>query len=393
MGDDNQLVHILNLAGTPLGEGDFDSLALAACGFFKCPVRRDDALEKGIAREPVRPVEARASDFANRKEAPDGGFAIHISIHASALVVGGGHDRNGGFRNIQTGPEAGLVDGRKAGLDEVCRFVCDVEVDTLGAAAFHFGIDGTGHNVARSEFLLWVLVLHETPSALIDQNASLAANGLRNQERFDRGMVKAGGMELDELHIRDHRTGAPRHRHAVAGRDIGVRGVEVDLPTTAGGEHGDIAAEGFHHAGGLVENIDSEAAVLAGVTEFPRGDEVHGHVVLHDLDRGVGGDLLEEAGFDFAAGGIASVEDAAFRVAAFAPEVGLGRAVAVFALVEMHSEAGEFGNALGALGDDGANDILVAKAGAGGERVADVEVEGILAAHHTGHTALGPRGV
>ncbi len=47
----------------------------------------------------------------------------------------------------------------------------------------------------------------------------------------------------------------------------------------------------------------------------------------------------------------------------------------------------------GAIGDDRAHDRFVAKPGAGVERVAYVQFEGILAARHAGDAALRPGGI
>ena len=43
------------------------------------------------------------------------------------------------------------------------------------------------------------------------------------------------------------------HRHAVAGRDVGVGRVEVDLARAAGGEHRRARDDGLHLAGLLIE--------------------------------------------------------------------------------------------------------------------------------------------
>ena len=269
----------------------------------------------------------------------------------------------------------------------------DVQIHALRAAAFHFGVDRPGHDVAGGQFALGMGVLHETLAATIDQNAAFASNRLGNEKRFDRGMVKAGRVELNEFHVRDHGTCPPGHCHSVAGRDIGVCRVEVNLPAPARGQHGDIAAEGFDHAGNLVEHIDAQATVLPRVAELAGGDEIHGHVVLHHLDFRMRGDLLQKAVFDLAARGIAGVKDAAFRVSTFATEVGFHRSVAVLTLVEMHAKSGQFGDAGGAFGDDRFDDLLAAKSRAGRESVLDMEVEGILVAHHASHAALRPGGV
>ena len=269
----------------------------------------------------------------------------------------------------------------------------DVEVNALFAAAFHLGIDRAGDNVARGEFLLGVVELHEAAAAGVDEDAALAAHGFGDEEGFYRGVVEAGRVKLDELHVRNGRAGAPGHRHAVAGGHIGIGRVEINLPATAGGEDSDRRAEGFDRSGGLIEDIGADDAVFHGVAELAGGDEIDGHVVRHGFDGRVGGDFFQQCALDFASGGVLKMQDAALRVAALAAEVELLPAVAVFAVIEVDAEFHEFGNAGGSLGDDGANDIRVAKPGSGLEGVADVEFERILVAHHAGNPALGPSGV
>ena len=43
--DHHEFIDILDLAGTPFGKGNFNPLALASCGFFKSPVRRNKSLK------------------------------------------------------------------------------------------------------------------------------------------------------------------------------------------------------------------------------------------------------------------------------------------------------------------------------------------------------------
>ena len=236
-------------------------------------------------------------------------------------------------------------------------------------------------------------MLHETLSAFVDQNAAFTANGLGNQEGFDRGVVEASGMELDEFHIRNHRPGPPSHGNAVAGRDIGIRRIEIHFSTSPRGGHGHIGAQGFYDAGGLIEHIDTEATILHGVAEFAGGDEIHGHVVFHHFDSGMLGDALEKSGFNLSSSGVAGMQDAAFRMPSFSAEIWLHRAVAIFPLIKMNAKPGEFRNPCGTFRDNRADDILVAKPCAGGQRVAHMEVERILAGHYASDAALGPGGI
>ena len=93
-------------------------------------------------------------------------------------------------------------------------------------------------------------------------------------------MKETGGMKLDELHVRDLDTRAPRHGHAVSSRDVRVCRVQINFPATAGCQHDPIRRDCFYVTGFFVQDIDSEAAVFCRETEFGCRDQVHGHVIF-----------------------------------------------------------------------------------------------------------------
>ena len=198
--------------------------------------------------------------------------------------MGGWHDRDRLPCDVQAGAEAGLVNRGEARLDEISWLVGDVQINALGATAFHFGVDGPGHDVARGEFLLRIVPLHEAAAAFIDQDSAFATHGFGDEEGLDGGMVETCWMELDELHVRDHSTGSPSHGDAIPRGDIWICCVEIHFPATACGQNGDIAAKGLDLACGLVEDIYSHATVLHRVAEFAGRYEIHRHVVFHDFD-------------------------------------------------------------------------------------------------------------
>ena len=86
------------------------------------------------------------------------------------------------------------------------------------------------------------------------------------------------------------------------------------------------------------------------------------------------------------------MEDPAVRVPAFARQV-------VFAVLliragrEVRAETDEVADAVGSFVNDELDDVAVAEAGAGIERVVDVSLEGVLRAPHRGDAALSERGV
>ena len=189
--------------------------------------------------------------------------------------------------------------------------------------------------------------------------------------------------------------GTPGHGHAVAGGDVGIGRVEIDLAAAAGGQQRDRRGEGLDLAGLLVEDIDPEALVVAGVAELLAGDQVNREVVLEDRDVRLVGHRRQQGALDFAAGDVLGVEDAALGMAALPAEVELARAVRTgyLALGEMHAQLDQLRNARRAILDDRAHGRFLAQAGARFERVAHVQFEGVLLARDGGDAALGVVGI
>ena len=78
--------------------------------------------------------------------------------------------------------------------------------------------------------------------------------------------------------------GAIRHRHAVAGRDVGIRRVEINFAAAARGQQRHRRGERLDAARFFVEHISAEAAVLADVTELLARDQINREVVFKNLD-------------------------------------------------------------------------------------------------------------
>ena len=143
-------------------------------------------------------------------------------------------------------------------------------------------------------------------------------------------------------------------------------------------------------AAGFVQDVEAEEAVSANVAELAEREQIDSDVILENVDVFLRSDSGQQGAFDFAAGDVSRVEDATFAVTAFAPEVELVAASGKLALVEGYTEVDEFADARGAIGNDRADDLFVAQSGAGIERVAHVQLEGVLAAGDAGDSALRP---
>jgi hypothetical protein len=321
-----------------------------------------------------------------------------MSVRPSTLVMGGGHDGNEVLGDVDAELEAVGINVGEPVNYKTRGFCGDVQKHAVGPALFHFAVDGPSHDVARGEGFERVITVHEGLAGGIAQNAAFAAHRFADEKGFGGGMIEAGGMELNELHIGHGGPRAIGHGDAVAGGDVGIGGVKIDFAAAAGGQEDKGGGEGLDPVCGFVKHISAQAAVARrtlyalAARQLLGGDKVDGEMVFEHLDVGMAGHGVEQSPLDFAAGDVLGVQDAAFGMTAFAAQIQFAAAVDI-AFGKFHAEFDQFGDAGGALGDDGAHDLLMAEAGAGGEGVAHVHFDGVLLAGDGGDAALGVVGV
>ena len=202
-------------------------------------------------------------------------------------------------------------------------------------------------------------------------------------------------MKLDELHVRNRRARAIRHRHAVAGRDVGVRRVEINLAAAARGQQRHRRGEGPDAAGFFVEHISAETAVRPGLTEFLARDQINREVIFKNLDVRLARRRIQQRPLDFPAGHVLRVQNAPLGMSAFLAQVQFPAAVfgRGVPLGKFHPQLNQFRDACRAFLDDGADDAFLAQARARRERVAHVQLERILLARHRRDAALRVIGV
>ena len=110
-------------------------------------------------------------------------------------------------------------------------------------------------------------------------------------------------------------------------------------------------------------------------------------MALEDADVRLRAHRRDQRAHDLAAGGVGGVQDAAMAVAALAAEIVLA-VLGAGAAREVGAERDQLADALGAVAHHQVDDVAVAEAGAGDQRVLDVRLEGILRAPHRGDAAL-----
>ena len=111
--NDDELIQVLNVPGAPLGKIELDPRLAMAGRFYEGPMSEHESFEERIAGETVGAMKAGASHFADRIKSAQGGLAVEIGLYAAALIVSGRDDGNRLRGNIDTEPEAGLVNRRE----------------------------------------------------------------------------------------------------------------------------------------------------------------------------------------------------------------------------------------------------------------------------------------
>ncbi len=97
-----------------------------------------------------------------------------------------------------------------------------------------FGIDRTRYHVARGKVLrLGRVALHESFALAVDEITAFTANPFRYQHA---NAGEPSWVKLHKLHVLQGDSGTQRHRHAVAGVDVGIRGSAVYATGPTGGD-------------------------------------------------------------------------------------------------------------------------------------------------------------
>jgi len=151
-------------------------------------------------------------------------------MDAAHGVVGGRMDGGGGFRQIKAITKARLINAREMVFHHAGTEVCHVEEHMRRTGPGDFPNDGSADNITTGEFV------GEPLACSVTKERAVAAKGFGQEKARGLVQMKRGGVELDELNIADHRPGAPGHRDAIAGGDIGVRGFFEHAAQTAGGK-------------------------------------------------------------------------------------------------------------------------------------------------------------
>ncbi len=200
-------------------------------------------------------------------------------------------------------------------------------------------------------------------------------------------MEQAGRVKLNELHVRHRHARAVGHGHAVARRNARVRGVEINLPAAARGQQHLTGGERLDPPGFHVEHINAHATVVRAEAEFAPRDQVDRRVIFKHLHVRMQRQRRQQRLLDLPPRHILGVEDAPLRVTALLAEIELMLA-AVFPFAKRHAEFDQLPDPRRALLHNPAHHLFTAETRPAFQRVAHVQVEGVLGRGYTGDSAL-----
>jgi hypothetical protein len=202
-------------------------------------------------------------------------------------------------------------------------------------------------------------------------------------------MIETGRMELHELHVGDPTARAPGHGDAVAGGDVGVAGVEIDLVGPAGGQHHEAGEEGLDLPVAEIEDIGAQTAMLAMSRQMSGRDEIDGDVLLIERHIGALTHLAFERGGDRTPGGIGGMDHAPMCVTALTCEMIAAGCTLIGVARELDPLIEQPANVVRAALDDVAHHGAIAQPGAGLERVLDVRFDRVARVEDRRDAALG----
>ena len=252
--------------------------------------------------------------------------------------------------------------------------VGNVEIHMVHTIFLHLAIDGTRHNVARSQRPTLVILVHEGCSVGQFQYAAVATHGLGDEVSGMglAGVVERCGVKLHKLHILHRSLGAVNHGLTVARGHHRVGGCLVHGATSARAHHGNLAQVGVYPVL-CVEHIGAIAVNEWRATGYPRTqvvlrNDLHGEVVLLDVNIGIGAHSGHQGALNLSSRVVGMVQYAELRVSSLTVKVKL----AIGLLVELRSPLHQLADLFGRFCHHLTHSRRVADVVAGNHGVVDV---------------------
>src|SRR5438093_13741952 len=113
-----------------------------------------NTFQKRIAGKPIRPMQARARDFANRIETAKAGCSVHVSQDSATLIMCRWHNRDRLSSDVDPKTQTRLIDIGEAFADEIGGLVTDIKENAIPTGPLHLGINHPCHDPPPREFTL-----------------------------------------------------------------------------------------------------------------------------------------------------------------------------------------------------------------------------------------------
>ena len=219
------------------------------------------------------------------------------------------------------------------------------------AALLHLAIDGTCHNVARSEREAWVILVHEFLAGKVTQHTAIATHGLGNQEcRAVARVIEGGWVELDELHVLHGALSTIDHGNAVACGDERIGSGVIHSSHTACCDEGQSREEGIDLSCLLIENVSTIALNVGGATgndssQVVLCENLDSEMIVKDIDVLMSLYCLDKRLLNLVTSVVGMVKDAELAMSALTVQV----KVALLVFIEVYAPVYESINLLGSL--------------------------------------------
>ena len=265
--------------------------------------------------------------------------------------------------NIDADAETLGIDVREVTLGLLRILMGNIQADMIQSVNLHLLIDGTGHDVARSQTQALIIFLHEALAVRQTQDAAVSTHCLGDEEcrvGFS-WMIEGCRVKLYELHISHRTLGTVNHRLAITGSDDWVGGSLINGTTSTGTHHGNLAQIGIHLLGVRIQNIGSVTVNIrctAGNTgtQVVLSDDFYSEMIFLDIDVRAVAHSFHQTALDFSTRIISVMKNAELAVSALTMKIEL----AILLLVEVDTPLHELLDLLWCHGDNLLHSLIVA---------------------------------
>ena len=143
--------------------------------------------------------------FAAHRQPVQRGPPPHVCHDTTHVIVRGGCDRDGFDPRVYAGRHAGREYRGKVRR----KFIADglARIEERAAPSHAFGMDRTRNFIARGQFSVLMIAMHERLSLAIEQDSPFAAQGFGCERCGVEAHIHGGRVKLDKFRIGNQRAG------------------------------------------------------------------------------------------------------------------------------------------------------------------------------------------